>query len=262
VAKWLAASVPEWIVLLAFGFGLPALMLVLQRLVHRWAPHWRRGENNDATGIMLSVAAVVYSVAIGLCVVTLWGQRTDASRAVDAEAMNLAAVAEGSMVLDTPEHERIRDGVLAYNRDVVAAWPLRIRGEASPVVSADLDALVTTVGQLTPRTEAQKAYVHDAVARLARATELRAEAVRQAREQQLPSALWVSVIGGSVVVLSLCLTCGIRDGTLRRILLAGVAATVGVNLFLAIELNYPFFGSVSVGPDSYRSVVTALEGSR
>jgi hypothetical protein len=262
VAKWLATSVPEWIVLGALAIGLPVLMLLLQTLVDRWAPHWRRGENNDATGIMLSIAAVVYSVAIGLCVVTLWEQRTEASRAIEAEAMNLAAVAEGSLVFDAPVPERIRDVVITYNRDVLAAWPQRVRGEASPVVSADLDELVSIVGQLAPRTEAQKAFILDATARLARATELRADAVRLARDQQLPDALWVSVIGGSVVVLALCLTCGIRDGALRRILLAGVAATVGVNFFLAIELNYPFCGSVSVQPDSYRAVVSALERSR
>jgi hypothetical protein len=262
MARWLASSVPEWVVLGVFAVGLPALMLLLQVLVHRWAPHWRRGEHNDATGIMLSIAAVVYSVAIGLCVVTLWEQRAEALRAVEAEAMNLAAVAEGSLVFDQPVQERIRDGVLAYNRDVLASWPQRIRGETSPVVSADLDELVSVVGQLTSRTEAQKAYILDALERLARATELRAEAVRLARDQQLPDVLWVSVIGGSVVVLLLCLTCGIRDGAVRRILLAGVAATVGVNFFLAIELNYPFCGSVSVRPDSYRAVVSALEESR
>ena len=72
--------------------------------------------------------------------------------------------------------------------------------------------------------------------------------------------LWVAVLGGSVVVLGLCLTCGVKDAALRRILLTGVTATVGINLFLVIELNYPFYGDISIGPDSYSDVVSMLTG--
>ena len=262
MAKWLAADVPEWVVLLALAGGLPALMVILEARIHRWAPHWRRGEHNDATGIMLSSAAVIYSVAMGLCVVTLWEERNDAHQALEAEAMNLAAVAQGGRVFDSDVRDRIRRAVLSYNQEVLDAWPQRVSGESSPTVSAALDELVAIVAQLQPRTEAQRAYILDATTRLARATELRAQAVRLARDQQLPGTLWLSVVAGSVVVLALCLTCGIRDGTLRRVLVSGVAVTVGVNMFLAIELNYPFYGDVRVKPDSYRAVVADLQQPR
>jgi len=63
------------------------------------------------------------------------------------------------------------------------------------------------------------------------------------------------------VVLALCLTCGVRDDVLRRVLLAGVAMTVGINLFLVVELNYPFHGSIRVKPDSFTEVLTRLEQS-
>jgi len=176
--------------------------------------------------------------------------------------MNLAAVAEGGRVFDVDVRDRIQRAVVVYNQDVLDDWPQRVRGETSPMVSAALDELVATVGQLQPRTEAQRAYVVDATNRLTRATELRAQAVRLARDQQLPDTLWVSVIAGSAVVLGLCLTTGIRDGTLRRVLVSAVAVTVGVNLFLTIELNYPFLGDIRVKPDSYQAVVSELRQSR
>jgi hypothetical protein len=259
MARWLASEVPEWASILIFLIGLPVLMLLAQALVVRIVPLWQRGRHNDAAGVMLSAAVVVYSVAIGLCVVTLWEKLDDAHRATEAEATNLAAVAEGSRVFDATVQERIRTGVITYNRDVVAKWSMRTKGDASAEVGADLDALVTIVSGLTPQTEAQRAFVDDAVVRLARASELRAVTVRLARDQQLPSILWVAVLGGSVVVLGLCLTCGVRDGVLRRILLVGVAATVGINLFLVVELDYPFYGQIRVGPESYSAVVTELQ---
>jgi hypothetical protein len=250
---------PEWLTGVVFLIGLPALMVLLQRLVYKLIPRWRRGEHNDVTAIMLSSAVVVYSVAIGLCVVTLWEKRDDARQATEAEATNLAALAEGSRVFPAPVRDRVIAGVIAYNRDVVDGWPARTRGDASANVGRDLDGLVQTVSELRPGTDAQRAFVDEAVSRLARGTELRVASLRLARDQQLPDVLWVAVIGGSLVVLTLCLTCGVRDGVVHGILLAGVAATVGINLFLVIELNYPFYGAIAIGSDSYADVVTALE---
>jgi hypothetical protein len=259
MARWLSSDVPEWATGVLLVVGLPALMVLFQGLVHKRVPRWRRGEHNDAAGIMLSAAVVVYSVSIGLCVVTLWDKYEEARRATEAEAMNLSALANGTGVLGGPLRESIRAGVLAYNRDVVDRWPERVRGEASATVSRDLDRLVEAVGQVKPESDAQRAFVEDAVARLARAIELRATSLRLAHEQQLPTVLWVAVLGGSVIVLGLCLTCGVQDRALRMILLVGVAATVGVNLFLVVELNYPFYGDIAIKPDSFLDVITVLE---
>jgi hypothetical protein len=259
MARWLASEVPEWATGLLFLVGLPALMLAFQALVRRLLPHWERGRHNDAAGVMLSAAVVVYSVAIGLCVVTLWGKLDEAHRATEVEATNLAALVEGSRVFDAGVQDRIRTGVIQYNRDVIDGWSLRIQGRPVPTVGADLDGLVATVAALQPATAAQRAYVDDAMDRLNRQTELRTVAVRLATDQQLPDILWVAVLGGSVVVLALCLTCGVRDGVLRRVLLVGVTAAVGINLFLVVDLNYPFYGSIRIHPDSYQNVVASLE---
>ena len=258
MARWIAFNMPEWVSVLVFIGGLPAVMLMLQRLVRRKFPNWERGEHNDAAGVMLSAAVVVYSVAIGLCVITLWGKLDEAKAATQAEATNLIAVADGSRVFDAAVQDQIRSGVIAYNRDVVKLWSQRIDGKSQPQVGADLNSLIATVAQLQPQTQAQRAFVDDAVARLAEQGELRFISVRLARDQQLPDIIWVAVLGGSLVVLGLCLTFGVQDSMLRRILLTGVTATVGINLFLVLELNYPFYGSISVGPSSYADVVTIL----
>jgi hypothetical protein len=162
-------------------------------------------------------------------------------------------------VSGSPSRSAIDAGVLAYNRDVLAGWELRGRGDTVPAAGSALDSLTVTIGAITPRTEAQEAFVHDAVRRLSRATELRAEAVRLAHDQQLPNVVWISVLTGSIVVLSLCVTCGTGDGMLRRVLVAGVAATIGVNVFLAVELNHPFDGGVRIESESCQDVVAHLE---
>jgi hypothetical protein len=262
VARWLAASVPEWAAAVCFLVLLPTVMVLVQIWVHRRFSRLRNGESNDVAGIMLSAAVVAYSIAVGLCVITLWGKVDDAQRTTEAEATNLLALAGGSGVFGTAVQEQIRAGVIAYNTDVVDHWSARIHGEASDAVRQDLGGLVTTVGALRPETEAQRAFVDNAVVRLGRAAELRAAAVDRAQEQQLPGVLWIAVLGGSVIVLGLSLTCGVRDSALQGILLAGLTVTVGINLFLVVELNYPFYGDIAIGPDSYQDVVTTLTQMR
>jgi hypothetical protein len=259
MARWLASDVPEWVVGVLFLIVLPALVVLSQALVHKWAPQWRRGEHNDAAGIILGASAVAYSVAIGLCVVTMWDKYDEAKEAIEAEAMNLGALADGSGVFEAPVQRRIQEGVIAYNRDAVEQWAGRTRGEASVTSSRDLALLHETVGQLRPESHAQRAFVDDAVARLASAVELRATSLRLARDEQLPDVLWIAVLGGSAIVLGLCLTTGIPDSALRRVLIFGLAAIVGINLFLVVELNYPFHGEFAIRPDSFTEVTTSIE---
>lgn len=260
MAKWLADQVPEWITGPALIVLLPLLILLLEAQLHKKLPHWRTGRHNDATAIMVSVAAVVYSVAIGLCVVTLWDRFEAAHSATEQEAMNLAGLAETSAICGVDMSHRIRDQVIAYNQDVVDGWQLRIHGDAVPQVTDDLNAIEQSVMAIRPANEAQRAFVDDAVARLGQATVLRQTAVRMARDQQLPNVLWISVLAGSAVVLGLCLTCGVADPTIRRILIVGVTVTVAVNLFLVVELNYPFCGAVAVKPEAYLRVIDQLRG--
>ena len=58
--------------------------------------------------------------------------------------------------------------MIAYNQDVIDGWSLRIRGEPTPQVSADLDRLCGTVAGRRPMTPAQRAFVEDAMVRLDR----------------------------------------------------------------------------------------------
>jgi hypothetical protein len=51
---------------------------------------------------------------------------------------------------------------------------------------------------------------------------------------------------------------GLESARLHYVMVAGLAAIIGTNLFLVVELNYPFAGDISVEPTSYRTVVKEL----
>lgn len=258
MARWLATNLPEWLVGLVLLGGLPALMALVQTLLYRRLPHWRRGAHNDAGAIIVPTAALVYSVAVAFVVITLWDRYEEINTAHEEEATNLVALVHGSEVFDASISAQVRAQVLKYNEDVVAGWDGRIGGADTPQAHSDLDQLMATVRDLEPRTQAQTAYVDDAVQRLTRAVELRQRSLRLVGDEQLPGILWFAVMGGSVIVLGLCLTCGIDDGALRHILLIGVTMSIAINILLVIELNYPYHGDFAVGPESFEHAAAEL----
>lgn len=123
---------------------------------------------------------------------------------------------------------------------------------------AALDAIGDTVGTLEPTTEAQRAFVQDAVDRVGVGRQLRQIALDQASDQQIPGVLWFAFGSVTVAVLATCLLFGLDDHIVRRALLALAVLVVATNLFVVVEMNYPYFGTFSVGPDSYVQAATSL----
>jgi hypothetical protein len=70
--------------------------------------------------------------------------------------------------------------------------------------------------------------------------------------------MWIGVLVATVALLSLCPLFGLDDPPVRRVLLALASAVIATNLFLVVEMNFPYYGSFSVGPDAYRAVVATL----
>jgi Protein of unknown function (DUF4239) len=255
---WLVREVPTWLVGLVLIGGLPALTLGLDALIHRTMPHRRLGRHNAVTGVIVSVVGVAYAVVIGLCVVSLWEGYTDAEHTVRDEAVSLTGLVPASAVFGTDVQRRVTDDIVRYERDLIVDWNARQRDGAEARRTADLDRLAATVAALQPATEAQRAFVQQAVAAIARAGQLRHESLSEAGDRGMSTVMWIGVLGATVAILFMCLFFGLDDHLLRRILLALSGAVIATNLFLIVQMNYPYHGSFAVTPGSYEEVVKDL----
>lgn len=255
---WFVRNVPSWLVAVLLIAGLPAVMLGLDRLIHRRMPHRRLGRHNEVTAAVVSTVGVFYGVMISLCVVWLWDGVTEVEETTRAEAANLAALVPASRVFDAATERRVAGAVIEYNTDLVRRWDLRREGHPNAQVTADLHRIVDTIRPLRPTTTAQQSFVEDAVVRLVRAQELRQQSLLEARRQQMSPALWFGVIGMTTMFLVLLLLFGLDDPVLRPSLIVLATGVVAINLFLIVQMNYPYYGTFAVGPDSYRDVLDDL----
>jgi hypothetical protein len=247
VELWLVRDVPAWLVGTVLILGLPGLTLTLDVLIHRTMPHRRLDRHNAVTGVIVSVVGVAYAIVIGLCVVSLWDGYTAAEDTVREEAVNLTALIPASAVFDAQTRQQISDDVVRYESDLITDWNAR---------------LTAVVGALQPATEAQKAFVHQAIDKIGRAEQYHHDSDAEADDQRMSNVMWLGVLVSTASILGMCLFFGLDDGLLRRILLTLSSAVIATNLFLIIEMNYPYYGSLSVTPAAYEHVIADLRRDR
>jgi hypothetical protein len=262
VELWLVRDVPAWLVGLLLIVGLPAVTLGLDVLIHRTLPHKRLGPHNDVTGVIVSVVGVAYAIVIGLCVVSLWEGYTAAKDNSRDEATSLTALVAAGAVFDAQVQQQIRDDVVRYESDIVADWHARLEQGAERRRTADLAELTATIGALQPTTESQRAYIRDAIERIGRAEVYHHDSDAEANDQRMSNVMWFGVLLSTAAIMAMSLFFGLDDGAVRRILLVLSSAVIATNLFLIVEMNYPYYGSFAVAPDAYEQVITDLRMDR
>jgi hypothetical protein len=255
---WLVRDAPVWLVGGLLIGGLPAAMLGLDALIHRTMPHRRLGRHNAVTGVIVSVVGVAYAVIIGLCVVSLWDGFNDAEHTIRAEAANLTALVPSSAVFGPDAQRRITAEIISYEQDLVNEWSGSERGLPGRRSAADLGRLAELVNTLQPATVAQQSFVDDAIKRIGLGQQLRQQALSEAEHQQMSGVMWLGVLSSTLAILCLCVFFGLDDAALRRVLLILCSAVIATNLFLIVQMNYPYYGTFSVTPASYRQVVKDL----
>ncbi|MCA2216611.1 bestrophin-like domain [Jidongwangia harbinensis] len=255
---WLVRDVPAWLVATVLIVGLPALTLALDVLIHRTMPHRRLGPHNEVTGVIVSIVGVAYAIIIGLCVVSLWEAYTAAEKTVRDEAVTLTALVPTSAVFGPETQQTITDEIIRYETDLVADWHSRHAQGTERQRTADLDRLATTVGALRPTTEAQRSFVLEAIERIGQAEEYHLDSDALADDQRMSQVMWLGVLISTAAILGMCLLFGLDDGVLRRILLALSSAVIATNLFLVIQMNYPYYGSFAVTPTAYEHAIEDL----
>lgn len=67
-------------------------------------------------------------------------------------------------------------------------------------------------------------------------------------DQGVPAVLWVALVVGAAVTIGFTMIFGLRSALLHTIMTASLTALIGVLLVVALALDHPFSGGVSVDP--------------
>ncbi|GAA5612899.1 hypothetical protein Spla01_04066 [Streptomyces platensis] len=263
VTRWIVINVPSWLVLAGLVVGIAGGTAAVQALVRHRFPRLERGEHNEIAQFLFPVIAVVYGFLIGFIVLALWGQVNTADQTTRAEGALAAQMARGLEVLGGAERVRIRSGLLEYGRAASAEWTDAATGRARPGAETALNRLYGAYEAVRPRDDTQRAFLATSLASLRELSKARTERLLEARSNVGPPlSLWLVIFLTSGLVLGFSVVFGCRQARMHYGMVGAVSVLVAANLFLVVELGYPFLGEFATSPEPLRAVVEVLSTPR
>lgn len=260
LTRWIVTNIPSWLLLAALIVLIAGGAVVVGALLRRAFPEWRTGDHNDALKFGYGVIGFVYAFFVGFVVSSMWGQINAADALARAEGASAVQLARDADVFDVADSERIRTALLEYARAAVAEWPVAARGETAREAGEALQRLYRAVGDVKPANDNQKTFLSTAVANLEKVSQGRSERLIQADVDGGPSwPLWAVVFLTSGLVLGSAIVYGVESPRMHYMLVITVATLVAANLFLVLDLSYPYLGDIGTSPEPLKVTVDFLE---
>jgi hypothetical protein len=233
---------------LVLGFALPLLAWGVMRIL----PERFHPTGDDPVGTMVGGIILVFAFVLGLTVSEETSTLAAAKAAAATEANSVGELYWYAHALSEPEHSRLQVLLRTYATVVVAQeWPLLGQHKSSEQASAAVRAIREDILVFQPATPIEKAVYSNELTQVSNLFTARRARLDAATAGGVPLIL----IQGLMVLVGLILLAipysGLLKG-LRRLLLYGVfGAFLIAALFLILDLNNPFAGTVAVHPTSF-----------
>ena len=250
-----------WVVGLLLIVVLPAVAVVAQLVIRRRWPSLATGEHNDVAGFIIAVVGVIYAVLLAFVVIVSWEKVTSAESVIGQEASALRSIYRESTAFPLELREQLNDDVSRYATAVIEQeWPAMADGHAGdPAVARVLDEMMAHLTSLPVTTPTQQEFVGAEAERFNDLVSARSQRLDFV-DQGVSDVLWIALGVGAVVTIGFAMIFGLRSAALHVVMTASLAMTIGVLLFVAVVMDRPFAGGVTVEPRPLERVLTDFGG--
>src|ERR1700716_3472185 len=136
-------------------------------VVRRIYPAQLRIENNEVAGVLLGLLGAFYGIVLGFAIVVLFESFRAADQSVKAETTALAQVYRSTDLFPTADHANVGKAIARYALAVrTIEFRLMRDGHESQRAHDLFGGIFTSIEQARPKTDVQKAFYQEAVARL------------------------------------------------------------------------------------------------
>ncbi len=237
------------IILLVLGFAAIGIgIVILADTILRSRLHAKsRAEAGRTAAVMLGVLANIYAVLIAFVIVQGWGNLQEAQSYLDAQATALTQIRENTKVLGTGDEVTINHSLDAYASSVLThdLPSMEDSGTRSPLTTARLDALFTSVRLVKPEGHAQIAFYDQTVDRLDNIVQARQSAVT-ASDGSLPTPLYLLLAIGGIVVVVMACALNSEHRKSHLLIVGSIACVIAFMLAIIVSFDHPFTGSIAV----------------
>jgi hypothetical protein len=245
-----------------FVAGSVGVSLMVLWLVRKLVSHQSLTPHNEVSGFVYAAIGVIYAVLVGFAVITVWEQYRDANTNAVQEASAAADLYRLAGGLPEPTRESVRSAVIAYSSAVIdVEWDAMEEATApSSETVAQLDALWLAMSQSNPTTPTEVAMLDESLDQLDQLSSHRRQRLIDS-DSGLLGVLWAVLIGGAALTVLFPCVFGVENGVLHSLIIATLAATLGLLLFLTFDLNHPYHGDIRVRPEGFMQVLEQFSPS-
>jgi hypothetical protein len=252
---------PSWLLgfsLIALFTGIALAGVWVQR---RFGPHvWRDSleAQNDLINNYLSAIGVFYGLTVGLIAVAAWENLSSMDDLVSHEAAAVSVLYTAFEGYPPDTRDRLRTLLVQYIHAVVEVeWPDQQKAKTASEGRKYLKPLVVEMLHFEPKTEGMNIVHGSALGTLNELGELRRERISQANDG-MPGTLWAVVLFGAFVILGLACLFRTESIVLHLILNGSIGAILGLQIFIILALDHPFWGDLSVSSQPFQDLLDIL----
>lgn len=215
-------------------------------------------QDSEFTGALVQCVMVFYGLAVALIAVSVWQSYADVSRIISGEASSLNALYRDVSSYPDPIRLELQQELREYTDQVIhGAWALQRRGQTPTAGFEHMSRFQAVLDKFEPASEGQK-ILHAETLRaynlLIQSRRLRLDAATTC----LPTVMWAVVLAGALIGLSATFFFKVEDARLHGILVALLAAFMGLVIFMIFALDRPFRGDLGLGSGPYQLIYDQL----
>ena len=211
--------------------------------------------HNELIVAVFGAIALAYTVLLAFVVVVSWQNFDKAKTHTEMEANCLVSLHRASSAFPEEFRDRLRPLIKDYTQVVVnEEWPMLARGQESLKARGILRKIWEVYTSYEPKTEKEKLFFAESLRKLDDMRELRRMRIIDSRSA-IASILWFVLIFGGLTTVGLTLFLWSESFTTHVVMASLLAALIAVILVTIASFNFPFTGSVSIGPETFQEVI-------
>ncbi len=258
-AQFLLLTVPTGFLGLLIVVLAIAIAAAILLLVRRFSRLERLKSHHDIAGPLFSTVGVIYAVLLAFVVIILWQNFDQARTDVISESTHFADLYRDAAAFPEQQTERIRSALDDYVTAVVEEeWPALQAGKRSELADSLFMEVWDCYLDYEPHTESETIFYCESVAKLNEAGELRVQRIEDAGAG-MHRILWLTLIIGGLITIAFTSFFGSENFWSHLIMTSLFAALIALLIFIALVLDYPFSGDLSIQPEPFQAMLTMIE---
>ena len=218
-----------------------------------------RAENNESAGQVFTIVGGLQAVLIAFVLIGLFDAVGSAADTSQQEANSLVAMTWAGAELPAPAGAHITALANQYAHQVInTEWPeMSAHKRVDGTGWTTLTALQKTIADAKTTSTYQDSRKAEASNQLFSVYQNRQQRINDAASN-VSTVIWFALAIGSLLSLGLPLLFGGPKIRAHIIIVSTMAATLAVLLYAIYQLQNPFAGGASVGPEAFRSALDRL----